>query len=108
MTVAEVECFHIAPAAEITTAAARIIWPTGGVPAAFDDAAAALYDCFAAPLSISELAGDLVEAVGLSESEAMTTAFGFVSGLLQSGHLISEGLNPMPVSLLSYPPSASP
>ena len=108
IAVQPVERFHAGPAAEVATSSARIIWPVGGVPAAFDAAASALFDCFDQPLSIPDLAADLVAAVGLSEPEAMTTAFGFVSGLLQSGHLIREGLNPMPVSLLSYPPSASP
>lgn len=103
-----VDRFRAAPAAEVSTASARVIWPVGGVPAAFDAAASALFDCFDQPLSIPDLAADLVDAVGLSEPEAMTTAFGFVSGLVQSGHLIREGLKPMPVSLLSYPPSASP
>ena len=85
-----------------------MVWPASGVPAAFDDAAAALLDCFWEPLTINELANDLEAAVGLTRAQAVTSAFTFVSALLSSGHLIREGLNPMPVSLLSYPPSASP
>lgn len=105
---ADTERFRCAPMAKASTREARVIWPVSGVPAAFGDAAAALYDCFGEPLAVNELAEDMRAAVGLTEAEAVTSAFAFVNALLSSGHLIREGLDPMPVSLLSYPPSASP
>ena len=96
------------PTALVATHEGYVVWPVSGNPIVLDHAGMALYDCFQAPLSIADLASDLVDAVGLTAVQATTTVFGLVSGLVQSGHLIGEGLNPMPVSLLSYPPTASP
>ena len=100
--------FIVAAQASLERDAFRISWPHGGYPAALDAAAAALLDCFSQPASPAEVAEDLVAVVGLDADEALRTVGAFAAGLLASGHLIPEGLSPMPTSLLSYPPSASP
>ena len=96
-----------APAAEAQIGRARIVWPAGGHPAAFDEAAATLYDCFAEPVTISELADDFAYAFDIERIEAVNTVLGFASGLLSSGHLIPDGMSPMPAVMLSYPPAPS-
>ncbi len=96
------------PAAVLQRPTSRLVWPIGGYPAVFDEVATTLYDCFEEPVSVDELAIDLVDALNMDMGTAVTTLFGFTTALLSSGHLIPEGMNPMPVSHLSYPPSASP
>ena len=96
------------PVAVLQRPTSRLVWPIGGYPAVFDEVATTLYDCFEDPVTVDELAADLVDALNMDMGTAVTTLFGFSSALLSSGHLIPEGMNPMPVSHLSYPPSASP
>lgn len=100
--------FRAAPQAAIDRPAFRVAWPHGGLPVALDRAAAAMLDCFSDPLSARELAEDLVVALGLSPHEAQRSAGSIVASLLNSGHVIPEGLEPMPATRLGYPPSASP
>lgn len=96
------------PLAELDHEHLRIAWPYGGLPVALDLAAAAMFDCFASPLSARELAADLATVTGLSTEEAERSAADLVGSLVRTGHLIPEGMRPMPASLLGYPPSASP
>lgn len=95
------------PAAQRQLEPARIVWPLGGHPAAFDEAAATLYDCFVEPVTVSDLADDFAYAFDIERIEAVNTVLGFAAGLLSSGHLIPDGMNPMPVAILSYPPGPS-
>jgi hypothetical protein len=100
--------FVTAPQAVLERDEFRISWPPGGLPMALDPAAASMLDCFEEPLSPRELAADLVAALGMDARSAERTALTLADSLLRSGQLIPEGLNPMPTSHLSYPPSASP
>ena len=86
----------------------RVAWPQGGLPAALDPAAAAMLDCFDEPLSASELAADLVAALELPSDDARRSAVRITHSLLLTGHIVPDGLEPMPSTRLSYPPSASP
>jgi hypothetical protein len=97
-----------APQASIDHAGFRIAWPHGGLPVALDLAASTVLDLFAEPLSAREVADDLVAAIGLDWETAMQSASTVTTSLLQTGHLIPEGLVPMPAAHLAYPPSASP
>ena len=100
--------FVAAPHALLECEGFRIGWPYGGYPAALDAAAATLLDCFSDPLSPAELAEDLIIAIGLDSDEAHRSVGLFAAGMVATGHLLPEGLSPMPTSLLSYPPAASP
>lgn len=100
--------FVASPAAVLELTESRLVWPLGGHPAALDAAAAAMLDCFEQPLSGAELAEDLIDALEMQSSEAERVVRDLVTTLLASGHLIPEGLRPMPTALMGYPPSASP
>lgn len=97
-----------APQASIDHAGFRIAWPHGGLPVALDPAASAVLDLFSEPLAAREVADDLVAAIGLDVETAAQSASTVTSSLLRTGHLIPEGLVPMPAAHLAYPPSASP
>ena len=58
-------------------------------------------------MTVSELADDFAYAFDIERVEAISTVFGFASGLLLSGHLIPDGMSPMPAAMLSYPPAPS-
>lgn len=97
-----------APQAALQHGAMHIRWPYAGNAAALDDAAVTLLDCFDPPATPQEIADDLVDAVGLDPQVALDTMRNITTKLLGSGHLMVEGLTPLPTSLLAYPPSASP
>lgn len=97
-----------APQAVLERPDFRIAWPQGGLPVALDRAAATMLDCFTDPLTPRELADDLVAALDLSPDDAQRSAATITHALLNTGHLIPEGLRPMPSASLGYPPSASP
>lgn len=100
--------FRRAPQAVLDLDQFHVAWPDGGLPVALDAAAHAMLQCFDSLLSTRELAQDLVATIGLSAEEADRSALSLVDSLLRTGHLIPEGLEPMPTSLLGYPPAASP
>ena len=97
-----------APRAVLECDGFRIDWPDGGYPVALDLAAATLLDCFSTPITPGELADDLVAVLGLDPHDASRSVGTLAAGLVATGHLVADGLSPMPSSLLSYPPSASP
>jgi hypothetical protein len=100
--------FTTAPQAVLEHPAYRLTWPHGGFPVALGSGAATMLDCFEEPLAPRELATDLVAALGLDEEDALHSIGSFTDSLLRTGHLIPEGLIPMPADRLTYPPSASP
>jgi hypothetical protein len=99
--------FVAAPQATLTRPAFRVAWPDGGLPVALDVAAAAMLDCFEEPLTPRELADDLVAAIGIEPAVALESASSVAHTLLRSGHVIPEGMVPMPPHSLTYPPPAS-
>ena len=101
------ERFSVAPQAILEREEFRLAWPQGGLPVALDRAASAMLDCFAEPLSPRELAKDLEAAVGLAPDEARRSAVATTLALRNTGHLIPDGLEPMPARRLAYPPPAS-
>ena len=100
--------FTVAPHARVEAQSFHMIWPQGGLPVAFDPAAAAILDCFGVSASPQEVADDLVAALGLEPDTALRAAVSTALALRQSGHIIAEGQVPMPASLISYPAGASP
>lgn len=100
--------FVAAPQAAVAHPEFRLAWPKGGLPVALDPAAATILDLFDQPLSAQELAADLVAALDLEPTVAARSASSVTATLLRTGHLIPEGMDPMPEQYLSYPPSASP
>lgn len=97
-----------APQAVLERDDVRLAWPHGGLPVALDRAGATILDCFAEPLTPRELAADLAAALDLTPEEARRSAASTTMALLNTGHLIPDGMRPMPASRLAYPPSASP
>ncbi|MBA2282229.1 MAG: hypothetical protein H0W25_13515 [Acidimicrobiia bacterium] len=100
--------FVAAPQASLNRPAFRVAWPGGGLPVALDLAASAMLDCFDEPLSPRHLADDLVAALGLEPAVALESASSVAQTLLRSGHVIPDGMVPMPPDSLAYPPPASP
>ena len=83
--------FTVAPHARVEAQSFHMIWPQGGLPVAFDPAAAAILDCFGVPASPQEVADDLVAALGLEPDTALRAAVSTALALRQSGHIIAEG-----------------
>lgn len=101
--------FVHAPGTAITSfdGGISMVWPAAGAPALLDEVGLSMYECFAEPLSVTELADDLIAAVGLEPQDAMTSAYRFVSSIAPSGHLIQVG-DVLDGEHWVYPPSASP
>ena len=100
--------FRSAPYVTLDREEFRIAWPHSGHSVALDRAAATLLDCFGEPVSCTELAEDLVDALGLDRAEALRSIVGLVAQLIPSGHLLPAGSEPQPSEYYLYPPAASP
>ena len=108
MTQQQSHAYHLAPRAVADRDNYILAWPTSGKPLALDLAAASILACFEEGASAEEVIDDLVNAIGLEPNAAIRVTSDIVNKGLAAGHLIPEGLNPMPVDRFFYPPVASP
>ena len=85
----------------------RVSWPLSGAPIALDSAGATLLDCFDGGATPRELANDMVDALGVTHHDALSSVLSFAEALIHAGHLEQVGQAPEPRFLSAYPPFAS-